>query len=77
MYKDISIFNSALIFIVKVYYNIIKLTLFVKLSRFILIKTPVYKDISIFKYALCFAVKLYYDFIPLTLFVELSRFISL
>ena len=61
-------------FDVKVYYNIVPLTLFVELSRFIPIKAPVYKDISIINCALCFVLKVYYNIVPLTFFVELSRF---
>ena len=58
-------------------YNIVSLTLFVKLSRFIPIKAPVSKDISIFNWSLRFVVKVYFIFIPLPLFVELSRFIPI
>ena len=54
VYKDISIFNCALCFVVNVYFNFVPLTLFVELRRFIPIKAPVYKDISIFNCALCF-----------------------
>ena len=71
MCKDISIFNCALCFVVKIYFNFVELTLFVKLSRFIPIKAPVYKDISVFSYALCFVFKVYYNFVLLTLYVEL------
>ena len=52
-YKDISIFNCALCFFVKVFYNFVPLPLFVELSRLIPIKAPVYKDISIFNCAVC------------------------
>ena len=75
MYKDISIFNCALCFVVKVYYNFVPLSLFVELWRFIPIKAPVYKDISIFNCALDFVVKVYYNVVALTLFVELITFI--
>ena len=54
VYKDISIFNCALCFVVKVYYNFVPLTLFVELRRFIPIKAPVYKNIIIFNCALYF-----------------------
>ena len=33
VYKDISIFNCALCFVVKVYYNFVPLALFVELSE--------------------------------------------
>ena len=66
MYKDISIFNCALRFVVKVYYNMVPLTLFVELSRFIPVKAPVYKDTSIFNCALCFVVKVCYIFVQIT-----------
>ena len=65
------------LFVVKIYYNFVVLTLFVELSRFITITEPLYKDTSVFSCALCFVVKVYYNFVPLNLFVELSRFISL
>ena len=65
------------LFVVKVYYNFVVLTLFVELSRFITITEPLYKDTSIFSSALCFVVKVYYNFTPLDLFVEYSRFKSL
>ena len=51
VYKDITIFNCELCFVVKVYYNFFPLTLFVESSRCIPIKAPVYKDISIFNLA--------------------------
>ena len=70
VYKDISIFSCALCFVLKVYYNIVSLTLFVELKRFVPIKAPVCKDISIFNCALCFVVKVYYNIVPLTLFLE-------
>ena len=57
VYKDISIFNCGLSFVVKVSYNFVQITLFVELRRFIPTKAPVYKDISIFNCALCFVVK--------------------
>ena len=53
VYKDISIFECAFCYVVKVYYNFVELTLFVKLSRFIPIKALVYKDIRNFNCALC------------------------
>ena len=62
---------------VKVYNNIVPLTLFVELSRFKPIKAHVYNDISIFNYSLCFVEKVSYNFIELTLFVKLSRFIPI
>ena len=54
VYKDISIFNCALSFVVEVYYNFVPLPLFLELSIFIPIKEPLYKDISIFNCALFF-----------------------
>ena len=41
VYKYFSIFKCAICFVVKVYYNFVELTLFVKLSRLIPIKAPV------------------------------------
>ena len=73
-YKHLQLFT---LFVVKMYYDILPLTLFVDLSRFIPIKAPVYKDISIFKCARCFVLKVYYNFDQLTLFVELRRFIPI
>ena len=52
VYKNISIFNCALCFVVKVYYHFVQLSLLVGLRRFIPIKAPVYKDIGIFNCAL-------------------------
>ena len=51
VYNDISIFNCALCFVVKVYYHFVELSLLVVLKRFIPINGSVYKEISIFNCA--------------------------
>ena len=54
VYLDISIFNCALCFVVKVYYHFVELSLLFVLRRFIPINGPVYKDISIINCAFVF-----------------------